>query len=407
VASQLKPAGKYFFAVLAPGNQPTPNDGTPKNLSDDYDKYTNRTFTVKNGKLSTYSGSHSFDKSLIRLFPYADTPNNGGVYILAICSLANGYPVKASDCKYDEFKVTKANPSATPTKTAKPTESVDCDHDGGTNPTDDDCTPTPTATATNTPTVTPTNTPTNTPTDTPTATATNTPTETPTNTPTPTPTSNSCTTVESANFLSVGANSSVQGLGKVATHLNISALNAADSVVSVATNSTPVVYGAGTGNAIPNGNLDATLGGFSDVTVQSAKQPHHYIFTFGGQTVSRFTLRMLDFGDFNPSKVNGQYATNHIVTMKAYDASGAVVSQQTLSYTSSAEVSPSTSNKYGNLQISGDAIRSASLGGQQPGLWTWLVTGQGIVKVTLDQGVGYDPFVGFDHLSYTITTGCP
>src|SRR5206468_12328431 len=48
---------------------------------------------------------HDFDSNKIRLMPYDDTTNNGGVYILAICSLDNGYPVSPSDCKYDAFKV--------------------------------------------------------------------------------------------------------------------------------------------------------------------------------------------------------------------------------------------------------------------------------------------------------------
>ena len=99
--------GDYFFAVLEPGGQggnDNPNDGTPKNLSDDYDAYTNRTFSVSGGTVS-YAGSHDFDSNKIRLMPYADTSNPGGVYILAICSLADGYPVNPSDCKYDAFKI--------------------------------------------------------------------------------------------------------------------------------------------------------------------------------------------------------------------------------------------------------------------------------------------------------------
>jgi len=96
--------GTYFFAVLDPGGQADPNDGAAKNLSDDFDAYTNRTFSVSGGTVS-YSGSHDFDSNTIRLMPYADTSNPGGVYILAICSLADGYPVDASDCKYDAFKV--------------------------------------------------------------------------------------------------------------------------------------------------------------------------------------------------------------------------------------------------------------------------------------------------------------
>jgi hypothetical protein len=96
--------GSYFFAVLDPGGQADPNDGAAKNLSDDVDAYTNRTFSVSAGTVS-YGGSHDFASNKIRLADYADTSNPGGVYILAICSLADGYPAKASDCKYDAFKI--------------------------------------------------------------------------------------------------------------------------------------------------------------------------------------------------------------------------------------------------------------------------------------------------------------
>ena len=55
-ANGLGPDGQYFFAVLVPGGQPNPNDGGAKNLSDDFDAYTNRTFTVTNGEVSAYGG---------------------------------------------------------------------------------------------------------------------------------------------------------------------------------------------------------------------------------------------------------------------------------------------------------------------------------------------------------------
>jgi hypothetical protein len=107
--------GTYFFAVLEPGGQPDPNDGSAKNLSSPNDAYTNRTFTVFGGHISDYTGSHNQDSTygltlgtLIQLAPYDDTTNPGGVYILAICSLgADGtsYPVDPRDCKYDAFKI--------------------------------------------------------------------------------------------------------------------------------------------------------------------------------------------------------------------------------------------------------------------------------------------------------------
>src|SRR2546426_7848659 len=83
--------GTYFFAVLVPGGQPDPNDGGAKNLSDTTlaplttgaasgDLRANRTFSVSGGAIA-YSGSHSFNSNMIRLMPYDDTTNDGGVYI--------------------------------------------------------------------------------------------------------------------------------------------------------------------------------------------------------------------------------------------------------------------------------------------------------------------------------------
>ena len=107
--------GSYFFAVLDPGGQPDPNDGSAKNLSSPNDAYTDRTFSVSAGHVDgTYLGPHLYDLTgggdaslgeLIQLAPYDDTANPGGVYILAICSLGSGYPADPRDCKYDAFKV--------------------------------------------------------------------------------------------------------------------------------------------------------------------------------------------------------------------------------------------------------------------------------------------------------------
>ncbi|HJQ07352.1 MAG TPA: hypothetical protein VJ872_18020 [Nocardioides sp.] len=114
--------GTYFFAVLSPGGQPDPNDGSAKNLSTS-DTHGDRTFSITGGTIS-YSGSHGFENNKLQLFPYDDTTNPGGVYTLAVCSLANGYPVKASDCKYDAFKVLGGNPPPNP-PAAEPTVTKD------------------------------------------------------------------------------------------------------------------------------------------------------------------------------------------------------------------------------------------------------------------------------------------
>ena len=114
-------SGEYFWAVLVPGGQPTPNDGGLKNLSDDTDPYTNRTFKwTKEGSVIEYKGTHDWDKTTNKLrvgvkppiVPkgpdwFANTTNPGGVYILAICRISapSSYPANPRDCKYDAFKI--------------------------------------------------------------------------------------------------------------------------------------------------------------------------------------------------------------------------------------------------------------------------------------------------------------
>jgi hypothetical protein len=127
--NSLSPDGVYFYAVLAPGGQPNPNDGSAGNLSDDYDCYQNRLIQITGGEVSgVYNSSdpscfhntavlpvgtgHRLDSPFVQLWPYADTPNPGGVYIMAVCYLgptpttplpAGG--VDPNSCKYDAFKV--------------------------------------------------------------------------------------------------------------------------------------------------------------------------------------------------------------------------------------------------------------------------------------------------------------
>ena len=136
-------------------------------------------------------------------------------------------------------------------------------------------------------------------------------------------------------------------------------------------------------------------GGFSDLTTKNAIQPHLYTFTFApGVSITNFSLHMLDYGDWNPT-----LSTSHLVSMTAYNTNGGVVSRQELNYTTLADQGPRSSNLYGDLQFNGDAV-SAPLG--QPGNWIWNVSGNGIVRVVLEFGAGYDPNVAFDLLSFSV-----
>lgn len=113
--------GTYFFVVGEPGGEnDSINDlgGVPdKNLSDDYDPYTNRIFTVVNHHITGTSGSHVFDSGKLQLFPYSDTTNPGGEYFVGICRIGAvdvvpadyAYPADPAQCKYDNFKVKAGN----------------------------------------------------------------------------------------------------------------------------------------------------------------------------------------------------------------------------------------------------------------------------------------------------------
>lgn len=119
LALDLRREGDYFFSVLSPGGQHDPNDGGEHNLSDDFDTYLDRKFTVSGGSLSYSGATHWLDSGkaegdgvvpngmppYIRVFPYGDTPSPGGVYILAVCSLERGYPVDPRDCRFEAFMV--------------------------------------------------------------------------------------------------------------------------------------------------------------------------------------------------------------------------------------------------------------------------------------------------------------
>jgi hypothetical protein len=256
-------------------------------------------------------------------------------------------------------------------------------------------TPPPTETSTVTPPPSETITPTETVTGTPSVTATP---PTPTSTPSPTVTTTPevCQPkVVNADFSPVTVGQSVEGMGAVAPGLNIDAKGTASKIqpgveptIYISPNNVPTAVNAG---IVANG-------GFTDYTTKVAGQAHQYTFTFAsGMTVSNFSVRMYDFGDYNPT-----YSTNHYASMIAYNAQGAEVARHELSYTTPAVLSPTSSNSYGNLQVSGDATQALP---GQPGNWTWNVSGEGIVRIVLSFGEGYDPNIGFTLLSYT-TTDC-
>lgn len=103
---------------------------------------------------------------------------------------------------------------------------------------------------------------------------------------------------------------------------------------------------------------------------------------------------MLDFGDLNQPADPAHYAS-----LTAYDANGNVVSKEELRYTTPAVGLPHSSDLYGDLWLNGDASTAPP---GQPGNWTWNVSGNGIVRVALEFGAGYDPNIAFDLLTFNV-----
>lgn len=111
--------GRYFFTVIAPGYQNSGfRDGMNGNLSDRFagktagddgsgDMFRHRTFEVANHEIVGYKGPHELSHTSdghtsLQLGPFDETPNLGGVYVLAICPVGVVMP---DQCHYDAFRV--------------------------------------------------------------------------------------------------------------------------------------------------------------------------------------------------------------------------------------------------------------------------------------------------------------
>jgi hypothetical protein len=212
-----------------------------------------------------------------------------------------------------------------------------------------------------------------------------------------------------ADFSSLGAGASVEGLGTVLPGLNITTPTGGAVVLLAGGSSPDVTYGAPNSacgkTPILNGCMDedasdGAAGGFGDVAAKDFVQAHRYTFGFT-DAVDEFSLRMLDYSDYNPPK-GDQFSA--VIT--AYDGSNTQVAQQVLKFGTAAQTNPRTSD-FGDLLCgAGDACDASP--GVEPGNYTWRVVGDGIKRVELtfdgpvDSGkkLAFDPNVGFDNLCF-------
>jgi len=225
-------------------------------------------------------------------------------------------------------------------------------------------------------------------------------------------------------FESLTAGDSVEGLGAVHPLLEITALNGAGIVIETGdVLLTQVTYGApqignqpdgagpgpsrfnncledASGNRVNvNISAGATAKGFGDAVARAAGSPEDFRFTFApGVKVNDFSIRMFDFGDFNPGR-----SANHTVTLTAYDSFGQFVDADVLSYNSSTALAPRSSD-FGDLLATGDACDAAA-DLSQPGYWEFRVAdpsgARTIARVELiTDPAGADPNGGYDSIVF-------
>ncbi|MCG3125291.1 MAG: hypothetical protein CHACPFDD_00109 [Phycisphaerae bacterium] len=205
---------------------------------------------------------------------------------------------------------------------------------------------------------------------------------------------------ELISFAAIPPNGSVEGLGTVDARLNIQTSHGLAQVERPgSSNST---YGWNGAPPTQNGGMDPD-GGFADTDRDNAL--FDVAFTFApGVAASDFSIRMLDFGDFNPYE-----GTLSVATLRAMNAANVVVATQTLSFTHDADINP-TSGSAGNLQITGDATAAPG----DPGNFVFSLSAPRISRVEFvwsHNGSGNptrpsDPNIGFDTLEIKFVEAC-
>ncbi len=197
------------------------------------------------------------------------------------------------------------------------------------------------------------------------------------------------------NFAELKSGQSVEGPGKVHPLLTISSGSGNGQVLYEGDTG---IYGA------PHGDQRRDSGclgvGFAEVVAQDQRK-NDFSFEFAsGVRVKDFSLRMMDFGDFNPGNHTG-----HGVSLVAYGADGKMLDQSVIGYSSSAETTP-REGSFGDLYFTGDACTAKD---GQPGNYGFQISNPGIKAVRLhyaDEKGGTDratdPGIAFKDLCFTL-----
>ncbi|NEO83090.1 MAG: PEP-CTERM sorting domain-containing protein [Spirulina sp. SIO3F2] len=207
-------------------------------------------------------------------------------------------------------------------------------------------------------------------------------------------------------FTHLNNGDSVEGLGTVHELLNINTLGGGEAKAIFEGAAGKGAYGASSSQTSPNSNVRnggiGALGGFADL----GKRNHTFEFTFADDTtVSDFSLRMLDYGDYNKKKV-----VDHNIILTAFNANNEVVDAFKFSYNSSAQSNPLGFYKADANGVfgRGDALIAAD---GDAGNLLLSVGGAGITRVVLgyenykqngtEIDVAADPNIGFGAMTFT------
>lgn len=194
-----------------------------------------------------------------------------------------------------------------------------------------------------------------------------------------------------ADFSAMVPGASVEGLGTVHPDFDI---HTTGTAVVVAEDQAPIAYRASNVDKLVNGGLGSG-GGFTDTA-----HTHDYVITFAPDVAAgEVSLKMLDFGDWNPGG-----AKMHQAALVAYDADNNVIDTHMLEFTNNGAAQPRRSSM-GDLFIIADAVTAYD---GEPGRMMYRVVSNGpaIARVELhfssdlSSSLPSDPLFAISDLCY-------
>lgn len=199
-------------------------------------------------------------------------------------------------------------------------------------------------------------------------------------------------------FSALASGASMEGVGTVDPRLTIATTNGMGQVIRQG--SANVRYNWNGAASQDNGGIIPS-GGFADMDPGLTR--HDFVFVpNGGLLITSFSVRMLDFGDYNP--YSGTASAARVVGL---DASSTVVASDTISFTHDATANP-TVGSLGNPQVTSDATAAPG----SPGNYTFNISAPNIARVEFQflhnsaqvlTTIPSDPNIGFDSLDVTFT----